>query len=340
MQTKSTILSNLWLSLVFLLGGIGFYFLYLRFSEVPQFLWWLFYALYLFGVLTVASYVKVTRRIRNIQKILKKGGLNTQQLDPKETMTLEMLEREVENWTRNQSRLVEELEGREQFRREYIGNVSHELKTPIFNIQGYVLTLLDGAINDPKVATKFLKRAAKSVERMASLIKDMDVLSKVESGQYDIKKEPVHLKNLLEDTVLAVESYAEKRKAKIKFEYRLPKPVYVYCDSPRIEQVMDNLLINAMKYSEQGKTVKLICEDHGSKVLVRVKDKGFGIPEADQSRVFERFYRVDKARSRDQGGSGLGLSIVKHIIDKHGESIYVKSKEGQGTEFAFTLTKQ
>ena len=217
--------------------------------------------------------------------------------------------------------------------------MSHELKTPIFNIQGYILTLLDGALDDPKIASKFLKRAAKSVDRMTSLIKDMDVLSKVETGQYDIRLEPVQLKLLIEDTLQGVESYARKNDANISVDFQVDERTDVLCDTARIEQVLDNLIVNSIKYSDGVKKVAIAIIDLENKVQISVKDNGFGIPEKDQGRIFERFYRVDKARTRDAGGSGLGLSIVKHIIDRHNQTIMVQSKEGEGTTFKFTLNK-
>lgn len=308
------------------------------FPAVPTFLWFLGYTLLVLGVMLAAIYTNITRRIRRIQEKIEERGAEVA-LSPGKTLTLEKLEVAVNQWSTKQSRLVEELESREEFRREYIGNVSHELKTPIFNIQGYILTLLDGAIDDPKVATKFLKRASKSVERMTSLIKDMDALSKVETGQYDIQQEAIPLRLLVDDTLQGIESYASKNDAQIQVEYFTEESIKVMCDSKRIEQVLDNLLVNAIKYSEKPANVKVKVDDLETKVQISVIDKGFGIPEKDLGRVFERFYRVDKARSRDAGGSGLGLSIVKHIIDKHNQTIVVSSVEGQGTIFKFTLSK-
>ena len=310
------------------------------YPDFPSWLLWILFGSVLFIALMVTIYLNFTLRVRKIQLMIEEYGMNvTLPSAARKTITLQTLENEVSQWTSRQSRIVEELESREQFRREYIGNVSHELKTPIFNIQGYVLTLLDGALNDPKVALKFLKRAAKSVERMTSLIKDMDVLSKVESGQYDVIPDPVNLNILIEDTLQGMESYAGKRSAKVKVRFNIDKKTLVLCDAPRMEQVLHNLLVNAIKYSDEGKTVMLDCDEFDDKIQVTIKDRGFGIPEKDLGRVFERFYRVDKARSREAGGSGLGLSIVKHIIDKHNETISVKSKEGYGTEFKFTLSK-
>ena len=329
------------LVLALLVTGLGLVLFYLNnhYASVPDIIWLLLFFAGVAGILMAAIYRNITLKIRRIQERILAGGIESIGMNANKTMTLEMLEVAVDDWTAKQARVVEELESREEFRREYMGNVSHELKTPIFNIQGYVLTLLDGAKDDPKIVAKFLKRAAKSVERMTSLIKDMDVLSKVESGQYDIRLEPVQLAVLIEDTLQGVESFARKNDAEISVEIQGDEMNQVLCDSARIQQVLDNLIVNAIKYSDNNKQVKLIIEELESKFQFNVIDNGFGIPEKDLGRVFERFYRVDKARSRDAGGSGLGLSIVKHIIDRHNETIVVDSEEGKGTEFKFTLAK-
>ena len=326
------------LAVLFTLTGVLFVFLDDQFLEVPDSIWYLLFFAVVFVLMLVAININITKRVRRIQKRMHESGVDTMS-GTSRTMTLDKLEEAIGEWTMKQARVVQELESREEFRREYMGNVSHELKTPIFNIQGYILTLLDGAKDDPKIAARFLKRAAKSVDRMTSLIKDMDVLSKVESGQYDIRLEPVQLNLLIEDTLQGVESYARKNDAKISVDFEVDERVDVLCDSARIEQVLDNLVVNAIKYSDDNKKVKIKVEDLESKVQISIKDNGFGIPEKDLGRIFERFYRVDKARSRDAGGSGLGLSIVKHIIDKHNQTITVTSQEGKGTTFKFTLNK-
>lgn len=328
------------LAMAILISGIGIllFFGAQNQAEVPLYVWGIAMVVLTSVALATAIYLNFTLRIRRIQKrILESSDQSGSPVD--ENMTIEKLEQSVEEWSLRQKKLIQELESREEFRREYIGNVSHELKTPIFNIQGYILTLLDGAKDDPEIATKFLTRASKSVDRMTSLVKDMDVLSKVETGQYDIRMEPTRLDLLVEDTLLGLESLAQKYSAKIRVKYACSKSATITCDTAKIEQVLDNLIVNAIKYSEDPRSVKILLEDIGTKIQFSIIDKGFGIPSKDLSRVFERFYRVDKARSRDAGGSGLGLSIVKHIIDKHGESIEVTSKEGVGTTFRFTLAK-
>ena len=308
-------------------------------SIVPLWVVVLLFFLCVFGLFYGAAFFILKRRVLRIKsRVLQQGiALTEQQIS--ESSSLFELERTLEELNARQSSLVDELKSREQFRREYIGNVSHELKTPIFNIQGYIYTLLDGAITDEKVAKKFLRRAAKSVERMTQLVKDMDVLTKVESGEYDVQIRPVRVRTLIDDALEEIENLAAKRKSKIKLNFDIDSKTQVYCDAARLEQVLDNLLVNGIKYSDEGSTVHLSVSGVQNKVEFRIKDHGFGISEADLPHIFERFYRVDKARSRDAGGTGLGLSIVKHIIDRHGERIQVQSKEGVGTEFIFTLKR-
>jgi len=308
-------------------------------SIVPLWVVVLLFFFSVFGLFYGAAYFILKRRVLRIKRRVLQQGIALTEQQISESSSLFELERTLEDLNARQSSLVDELKSREQFRREYIGNVSHELKTPIFNIQGYIYTLLDGAITDEKVAKKFLRRAAKSVERMTQLVKDMDVLTKVESGEYDIQIRPVRVRTLIDDALEEIENLAAKRKSKIKLDFDIDSKTQVYCDAPRLEQVLDNLLVNGIKYSEEGSTVHLSVTNVQNKVEFRVKDHGFGIAEADLPHIFERFYRVDKARSRDAGGTGLGLSIVKHIIDRHGERIQVQSKEGVGTEFIFTLKR-
>jgi len=312
---------------------------YTQHFRIPEWLWWLLFFVVVIISFYYTTYYILMGRIKGIQQKIQKEGLVDSRLNKGTVGNLAELEERLEEWSETQSALVEEMKGREQFRREYIGNVSHELKTPIFNIQGYIYTLLDGALKDEKVAKKFLKRAAKSVERMTQLVKDMDVLTKVESGEYDVQLRPVIVRNLIDDALSEIENLANKRKSRIKIHFAVEENTQVLCDAARLEQVLDNLLVNAIKYSPEDSSVDFFISGTREKIEFRIKDQGFGISEEDLPHIFERFYRVDKARSRDAGGTGLGLSIVKHIIERHGESIKVQSKEGQGTEFTFTLKR-
>lgn len=253
--------------------------------------------------------------------------------------SLGMAEKEVAEWAEERKAEISELKAREVFRREFIGNVSHELKTPIFNIQGYILTLIDGGLDDPEINMKYLKRASKSVDRMINLIQDMDTLNKLESGILEVKMVPFDLAKLIRDVLDMLEDSAKKRNLKLKSTLKRGEEYRVLADPNRIEQVLFNLLINAIKYGKRDGFVTLSVFNMDERVLVEIADDGMGIPEKDVPRIFERFYRVDKSRTRDAGGSGLGLSIVKHILDAHKETISVRSTEGVGSTFSFTLKK-
>ncbi len=245
----------------------------------------------------------------------------------------------VESWMNDRTKEIQQLKKMEKYRKEFIGNVSHELKTPVFNIQGYILTLLDGGMDDPDINKLFLKRTEKSIDRMISIIEDLEAISKLESGELKLEKEIVDLRRLVEDVFEMQEMRAREKKITLRSGEDLDKPVYVNIDKQRIHQVLSNLVVNSINYGKKkGETVVNVY-DMDNRVLVEVKDDGIGISEKHLPRIFERFYRVDKSRSREQGGTGLGLSIVKHIIEAHGQSINVSSEQGKGTSFTFTLEK-
>ena len=235
---------------------------------------------------------------------------------------------------------IESLKVREEFRKEFIGNVAHELKTPIFTIQGYVENLIDGAIDDNLVRDKFLNRAKTSVERLIYIIKDLDMITKLESGTLNLDQDSFDIIELIKNTYDQLEIQAQKKDIKLIFNKLYSDPIIVFADKDKIQQVITNLVINSIKYGTNKGTTEVSLEDITSdKLIIRITDNGEGIKEEHISRLFERFYRVDQSGSRKQGGSGLGLSIVKHIIDAHNENIYVESKFGIGSEFSFTLTK-
>src|SRR5690606_26788248 len=213
------------------------------------------------------------------------------------------------------------------------------LKTPLFTVQGYILTLLDGAIKDKTVRKKYLKRAEKGVERLIYIVKDLDMINKLETGDLNLKMERFDVVDLVQSIFDLLEMKAAKKKVSLIFTTR-HDPVWVYGDEERIQQVITNLLVNSIKYGKKGGKTKVKIEDFGNnRVIIRIKDNGEGIEEANLPRLFERFYRVDKSGSRKEGGSGLGLSIVKHIIEAHKEKIFVESKFGKGSEFSFTMKK-
>ena len=232
------------------------------------------------------------------------------------------------------------LKDQENYRREFLGNVSHELKTPLFTIQGYILTLLEGAMKDKKVRSKYLNRTAKGVDRIISIVKDLDLITQFESGIKTVDKSNFNIYELIDNVYDLMEFESEKNNTKLRIRNERNNSVMVYADKERILQVLTNLVVNSIKYGkENGYTEIAVDEYEKDRIIVRVIDDGEGIEEEHLPRLFERFYRIDKTRSRKKGGSGLGLSIVKHIIEAHQEQIFVKSKIGVGTEFSFTLLK-
>ncbi|MCC5919022.1 MAG: ATP-binding protein [Cryomorphaceae bacterium] len=256
------------------------------------------------------------------------------------SLQLDAMQREVDSYNQTRAAEIAELKEREKFRREFIGNVSHELKTPVFNVQGYLLTLLDGALNDPEINEKYVKRANKSVERMISIIKDLDVITKLESGALEPKMTTYDLHGQILETFEELEELAKGQGVVLRFKENYEPPILVKADSKRVGQVLVNLLENAIKYAKlENGFVEVAISSSTQNVEISITDNGLGIPEKDLPRIFERFYRVDKSRTRDAGGSGLGLAIVKHIIEAHKQTIKAKSVEGVGSSFLFTLKK-
>ncbi len=246
---------------------------------------------------------------------------------------------EVIMWARDQKAEIEELRKLENFRKEFLGNVSHELKTPIFNIQGYIHTLLDGAIDDPEVNIHFLKKAAKSVDRLCDLVEDLINISQLETGQLKMEMERFDIHALTQDIFESLEMKAKARNINLAFKEGCDQPFWVLGDKSRIRQVIVNLLVNSIKYGKEGGLTLCAFYDMDENILIELSDNGEGIAEKHLPRLFERFYRVDKSRSREAGGNGLGLAIVKHIIEAHEQTINVRSKIGAGTTFGFTLKK-
>jgi len=259
---------------------------------------------------------------------------------PDITTDMKSLLDNISEFSRDNKLEIESLKVREEFRKEFIGNVAHELKTPIFTIQGYIENLIDGAIDDNSVRDKFLNRAKISVERLIYIIKDLDMITKLESGTLNLEQDSFDIIELIKNTYDELEIQAQKKDIKLIFNKLYSEPIIVFADKDKIQQVITNLIINSIKYGTNKGTTEVSLESITSdKLIVRITDNGEGIQKEHLSRLFERFYRVDQTGSRKQGGSGLGLSIVKHIIDAHNENVYVESKFGIGSEFSFTLTK-
>lgn len=247
--------------------------------------------------------------------------------------------KEVEEWADYNRNEIEQLKKLEIYRREFVGNVSHELKTPIFAIQGYVLTLLDGGLEDATINLNYLQRTASNVDRMIHIVEDLESISQLEAGELTIYPEKFDLLILAQEVIHSLEIKGEKKEIKLLFKEEYDKPIKVVGDKEKIRQVFTNLIVNSIKYGKQGGETELRFYDMDENILTEISDNGIGIAKHHLPRLFERFYRVDKSRARDQGGTGLGLAIVKHIIEAHNQTINVRSAEGVGSTFSFTLKK-
>ncbi|SDL69909.1 sensor histidine kinase [Kriegella aquimaris] len=279
---------------------------------------------------------------RRIKKIYDDVALLESSTLTSDTINTDMrtLTTEIEKFAHDKKIEIDTLRIREEYRKDFIGNVSHELKTPLFTVQGYILTLLDGAMEDKAIRKKYLQRANKGVERLIYIVKDLDLITKLEVGDLHLDLENFDIVELIQSAFDQLEMKAAKKKVVLTFDMDYEEPIYVKADKEKIHQVLINLLVNSIKYGHRDGTTEVSVENLiKNKVIVRVTDNGEGIAKNHIPRLFERFYRVDKSGSRSEGGSGLGLSIVKHIIEGHDEKIYVESVEGVGSEFSFTLEK-
>ena len=267
--------------------------------------------------------------------------LDSQKMNKSSISTdMDSLMENIEEFAKNKKIEIESLKSQEQYRKEFIGNVAHELKTPIFTIQGYISNLLDGAMDDKILLDKYLNRTDNSIERLIYIIKDLDLITQLESSTMNLNISSFNLIDLISDIFEQLEIKSKEKNIKLFFDKKYDKEILVKADKARIEQVITNLLVNSINYgSKNGSTEVSISDLTEDKLIVRVTDNGDGIDQEHLPRLFERFYRVDVSRSRSHGGSGLGLAIVKHIIDAHNENIYINSELGVGSEFSFTLQK-
>lgn len=298
-------------------------------------------SLYVFSFLVIQYRVEFFI-YRRVKKIYDDVSFLESSTFPKKHITTDMatLTREVKKFATDKKLEIETLKVREEYRREFLGNVSHELKTPLFTVQGYILTLLDGAMNDKTLRKKYLQRAEKGVERLTYIVNDLDMISKFEMGDLNLVMEEFNIVELVQNVFDLLEMEAEKKNIILSFDNKYSKSIMVMGDRGKIQQVVTNLVVNSIKYGKQDGYTEVGIEDLvNNKVIIRVKDNGEGIQKQHIPRLFERFFRVDKSGARAEGGSGLGLSIVKHIIEAHDEKIYVESKFGIGSEFSFTLEK-
>ncbi|MAO33368.1 MAG: two-component sensor histidine kinase [Flavobacteriales bacterium] len=316
---------------IFLFALILFYFLHNRLDFLYGFI--LFYLL----VITVIYYVvknffyeKIKIIYKNIYKF--KGTSSIRDLD------IENVEREAEEWADAKEEELNAYKRDENYRREFIGNVSHELKTPIFNIQGYIQTLLDGGLNDNKINMKYLERTNKSVDRMINIVEDLEVISRLETEDSQLDLEPFNIVDLAKEVIEAFEMKANNMNIKLELNNDSQSEI-VIGDKNKIQQVFTNLISNSIKYGKKDGTTRVKFFDMENNMLIEIADDGIGIEEDSLDRLFERFYRVDKNRSREIGGTGLGLAIVKHILEGHNQQINVRSTVGVGSTFSFILEK-
>lgn len=282
---------------------------------------------------------EVNKMYKTIHKLKIRDFTISRKTIIKNTNPFKKLNDEIFVYVAKKQKEIDELKRLEQFRREFLADVSHELKTPIFAAQGFIHTLIDGAIDDEHVRDKFLSKAAKSLDGLDALVKDLVALSQLETGEVKMSFEKVDLAHVVEEIFDQLEKIASAKRTFLKLRVDTPGPVWVKADPQRIMQVMTNLIENAIKYGNDNGKVLVSLEEDKKHVLVAVKDDGPGIPPEHLSRIFERFYRVEKSRSKDRGGTGLGLAIVKHILNAHKSKITVMSKLDKGTTFRFKLER-
>lgn len=343
MKLKKTysfaLISALYIALLVIVVNVLSYFLYKEFGS-----WVLLIAIV--SLLIVSFFIIqyrveyfIYRRVRKIYEdvsLLERGDLRRKSV----TTDMETLSKSVQKFAEGKRVEIQNLTERDSFRKDFLGNVAHELKTPLFTVQGYLLTLIEGASKDKEILEKYLKRANKGVERLVAIVKDLDMIAKLETNGLKMDKQPFNILELVQNVFDLFEMRAKKKNISLVFDKAYEFPIYVIGDVEKIEQVLINLVVNSIKYGKIGGVTKVGVDDYnGNKFIVKVLDNGEGVKQRHLSRLFERFYRVDHSRSREQGGSGLGLAIVKHIIEAHNQTILVKSTFKKGSEFSFTLEK-
>ncbi len=295
--------------------------------------------LFLFVVIHYRTKIFIFQRVKKIYdnvSLLEEASLTPGRI----TTDMESLTEEVERYATSKKLEIESLRVKDEYRKDFLGNVAHELKTPLFTVQGYILTLLDGAIKDKSVRMKYLQRADKGVERLIYLVNDLDMITKLEVGDLNLNYSYFDIVALTKNTFELLEIKALKKNLTLTFDVDYEVPIIVNADEERIQQLLTNLIENSIKYGKNDGTTEVSIQNLiQNKILIRITDNGEGIESDHIPRLFERFYRVDKSGNRKVGGSGLGLSIVKHIVEAHEEKIYVESEFGVGSEFSFTLEK-
>lgn len=334
-------------SLLTSLGVILLVFIYFQYFSIPlKPLYYLYFVTIVFVInyfvfkhyLSVYVQRKIkliykTIRVEKLQPVEKKKQINTFR------NVLEEVETEVAAWVEEQKQEMEKQKIWAEYRRNFMGDVSHELKTPIFNIQGYIETLLDGAVDEPHINRHFLQKASKNVDRLQTIINDLETISRLESGDSMLELRTFDIKKLVEEVFEELEIKAAARNVSLIFKEGAQQSFKVKADREKVHQVLINLVHNAIKYGKNNGYIKLSFYDMERQILIEVADNGTGISKEHLPHLFDRFYRVEKSRSRNAGGTGLGLAIVKHIIEAHQQTIHVRSSVEMGSTFGFTLEK-
>lgn len=284
-------------------------------------------------------YRKIKLIYKNIRSTKVSGSENSNSIDLSNNIFEEVGE-EVALWAENRNKEIETLKAMETYRRNFLGDISHELKTPIFNIQGYIHTLLEGGLYDEKINKNFLTRAANNVERLNFIVEDLEEISRLETGEMKLDVQSFGIRELSEEVIEDLEMTAEEMNIELSIKEGADQNIKVKADREKIRRVLMNLVVNSIKYGKKNGQTKIGFYDMDNYILIEIADNGIGIEEQYLKRVFERFFRADKSRSRKQGGSGLGLSIVKHIVEAHKQTINLRSTYGVGSTFGFTLEKE
>jgi two-component system, OmpR family, phosphate regulon sensor histidine kinase PhoR len=318
----------------------------MKLSDSLFFVWWMLLLLPLIVFLTsylimqyfVSQYIqaRISLIYRTISEFRSARSSSDFTIDAKQDV-ISTVENEVYRWTQNKRKEIKEQKKQEKYRREFVSNVSHELKTPIFSIEGYIETLLDGGINDPEINIKYLEKALSNTERLSEILKDLDMISSLQGDGIELDFESIDLLAIIQEVMDSLQFLSHSYQVEVSMRSAITKKVFVIADRHRIKQVLTNLISNAIKYGNKGGVVEIEVFDMDEHMLVEVRDNGIGIEKQHLPHLFERFYRVDKNRSRVMGGTGLGLAIVKHIMEAHEQTINVRSTKGVGSTFGFTL---
>ncbi len=312
------------------------------FSPLVYLLWFIMIGAIAYAAIIFYLEKYIYRKIKLIYKTIREEKLSPQEKNTSidmNTNIMENVEKEVAEWAGSQKREIDKYKSWAEYRRRFLGDISHELKTPIFNIQGYLHTLLDGGLYDSQINTAFLQKAAKNVERLNTIVEDLESISRLESEELILEMQVFDIKKLVEEVFDDIEIKAMAKNIKLEFKEGAAQSYKVKADRESIRQVMTNLVSNSVKYGNLGGKTKVGFYDMDKHILVEVADNGIGINKEHLKHIFDRFYRVDKHRSRDQGGSGLGLAIVKHIVEAHKQTVHVRSTPNIGSTFGFTLEK-